>query len=273
MLRFFQNSLARLAAKSWPKHPFLGRRGTCALALGIAFNSAFVAQAVETSHTPPTQAALVADINADHSPLFLNLFAKWEKSYGTSSVHPLIAIARDKRNSDRARYIATMGAAKLGGPATAPFLTPLLRDRVWLIRSAALRALSALKNPKTAAAVLPLMKDPALVVRLEAVEAVRELKPVGASRALITALQSQENYRYGKSQWVPVKSLQALAELAELAGHDDPNVVSELKPLLDHRKDPELQKQAMLTLEALTGHKTNPALPLDQQIAEWKKYP
>ncbi len=205
-------------------------------------------------------------MNADHSPHFLTLFSKWEKTYGTASVHPLIAIARDKRNSDRNRYIATMAAAKLGGPAAAPFLAPLLRDRVWLIRSAALRALSALKNPKTAAAVLPLVKDPALVVRLEAVDAVRELKPAGGSRALIVALQSQENYRYGKSQWVPVKSLQALAEL------NDKSIVPELTPLLDHRKDPELQKQALLTLETLTGHKPDPQLSLDQQIADWKKF-
>ncbi len=239
---------------------FLSLRG-CLTASAVLLLLSLACGAAE----PPSQASLVSDINADHAPLFLNLFAKWEKSYGVSTVRPLISIARDSRNSDRVRYIAIMGAAKLGGQASATFLTPLLKDRLWLVRSATLRALAALKNPKTAAAVLPLMKDPALAVRLEAVDAVRELRPPGASRALIVALQSQENYRYGKSQWIPEKSLQALAEL------HDASVVSELKPLLDHRKDPELQKQAMLTLEALTGKKVNEKLSLNQQIEEWKK--
>lgn len=237
------------------------------LSLAILFSLVFHIVPIARASTPsPSQAALVADINADRSPLFLPLFAKWEADYGVNAVNPLVSIARDARNSDRSRYIATMGAAKLGGPAAAPYLTPLLQDRIWLVRSAALRALAALKNPKTATAVIPLLKDPALVVRLDAVDALRLLKPPGASKALVVALQSQENYRYGKSQWVPIKSLQALAEL------HDRSVVPELKPLLDHRKDPELQEQAMRTLEALTGRKTNTKLTFEQQIAEWKKF-
>ena len=158
-----------------------------------------------------------------------------------------------------------MGSAKLGGAASAPLLTPLLKDKIWLIRSATLRALAALKNPHTASAVLPLLKDSALVVRLEAVDAVKELKPAGASRALVAALRNQENYHYGKAQWVPEKALQALVELQDKA------VVPDLKPLLDHRKDPKLQKQAMLALEALTGRKTKTGLPLKKQVEDWKK--
>ncbi|MDR3608422.1 MAG: HEAT repeat domain-containing protein [Oligoflexia bacterium] len=225
----------------------------------------FTRLAQANSDTQPSQSALVTDINSERSPQFLRLLSKWQGAYGTSAVHPLISIAQDKRNSDRVRYIAIMGAAKLGGTATAPLIAPLLNDKIWLIRSAALRALSALKDPKTASAVLPLMKDPALAVRLEAVDAIRELRPPGASRALLTALHSQENYRFGKSQWVPEHSLQALAALK------DPSIASELKPLLDHRKDPELQKETIKTLEALTGKKTDTKLSFEEQIESWKK--
>ena len=78
-------------------------------------------------------------------------------------------IASDPRNEDSNRYVALMSAAKLGGPSGAPFILSFLKDRSWMMRSGALRALTALENPKTAEAVLPLLRDPALVVRAEAV--------------------------------------------------------------------------------------------------------
>jgi HEAT repeat protein len=158
-----------------------------------------------------------------------------------------------------------MGAAKLGGPAIAPKIVPLLKDKVWLIRNAALRALSALKNPATAKAVLPLLKDPALVVRAEAVEAVKTLKPAGATQALLSVLQSQDNYRFGKAQWVPQRALAALVVLHDFS------IVPYLRPLLDHQKDPELQRQTVFALQTLTGIDKDAQSPLPTQVETWKK--
>jgi hypothetical protein len=215
--------------------------------------------------TPPSQAALVQDINANKEGDFEIVLQRWTQTYGTSATQPLLSIAKDRRNSDRQRYIALMGAAKLGGPVVAEKIVPLLKDKIWLIRSAALRALSALKNPKTASAVLPLLKDPALLVRSEACEAVKVLKPKGSAQALLSVLHSQDNYRFGKAQWVPQRALAALVVIHDLS------VVPQLRPLLDHQKDPDLQRQTIFALQTLTGIDQNAHLSLTAQVDTWKK--
>jgi HEAT repeat protein len=225
------------------------------------------AAATAPTHAPhaPSQAALVQDMNAFHQADFAPVLQQWTTAYGTAAIQPLLSIAKDRRNSDRQRYIAVMGAAKLGGPAVAEKIAPLLKDKIWLVRNAALRALSALKDPKTANAVLPLLKDPALVVRVEAVEAVKALKPQGASQALLSVLRSQDNYRFGKAQWVPQRALAALIVI------NDRSIVPELRPLLDHQKDPDLQRQTVFALQTLTGINKDAEAPLVTQVATWKK--
>ncbi len=215
--------------------------------------------------TAPSQAALVSEINSNKEVEFQPLLQRWTEQYGSLASQPLLSIAQDRRNSDRQRYVAVMGAAKLGGPAVASKIVPLLKDKVWLIRSAALRALSALKDPTAAKAVLPLLKDPALVVRVEAVEAVKVLKPTGSTPALLSVLQSQDNYRFGKAQWVPQRALSALVVLHDLS------IVPYLRPLLDHQNDPDLQRQTIFALQTLTGIDKDAKLSLNAQVETWKK--
>lgn len=232
----------------------------------LLFLCAITAQASVPPAQTVLQNTLAKDIQQNSSASFEKLLSRWNHDHGAKAVEPLLAIAHDVKNTDRTRYIAVMGAAKLGGSGSAEKLVPFLRDKIWMIRTASLRALAALKNPKTSKAVLPLLKDPALVVRMEAVDTVRELKPAGASRALVQVLQSQENYRFGRAQWVPQRALQALVAL------QDPTVVPELTPLLDHRKDPDLQLKTIAALESLTGRKMgNPGLTLPEKIDRWKK--
>lgn len=208
---------------------------------------------------------LRAEIEELNSTSFEDLLDEWSTQYASTAIDPLLDLARARSNTDKVRYVALMGAAKLGGPAGAERLIPFLKDPSWMIRNASLRALGALNNPKTAPSVLPLLHDPALVVRLEAVEAVRRLRPPGSAQALVNTLRNQDNYRNGKAQWVPVQSLDVLAEL------NDASIVPALKPLLDHRHDPELQKKTIETLRALTGKKLAEGKPLPRQIVSWKR--
>src|SRR5262249_38406989 len=106
-----------------------------------------------------------ADLAQLHAPDFEPLLQKWEQAYGTDGFGTLLWLAKDKKESDSHRYIALMGAAKIGGQASAPELVPLLKDPSWMVRSAALHALGGLGNPATSEAVLTLLHDPALVVR------------------------------------------------------------------------------------------------------------
>ena len=157
---------------------------SCLIVTGalLLSTSAIAAEATPTLSSLKKELSLPRATGASNS--FEPLIQSWQKRYGTHAVEPLLELAAGNLNlDDPERYMAFMGAAKLGGKENAPKLVRFLKDRSWMIRSAALRALTALKNPSTAPATLPLLRDPALVVRLAAVDAVEKLQPPGAAEA------------------------------------------------------------------------------------------
>lgn len=213
----------------------------------------------------PSSSALRADIAvAKSSVSFGSTLRKWEKLYGTAAAHPLLKLARDKKSEDAHRYIALMGAAKLGGEKIAPAIEPFLKDTSWMMRSAALRALSILGHSGSGAKVLGLMKDPALVVRGEAASALAMLKPEGAVPALIASLENPAHYHRGKALVVPQRALEALASMRAT------EAAPLLKSLLARKGDPALQAQTIRTLESLTGKSLAPGKPLNRKVAAWE---
>lgn len=218
----------------------------------------------------PSALALRKEIAGSSKRSFAPLLRKWSTRYGSKAVGPLLQIARDEKTADPQRYVALMGAARLGGNASAPLLTPFLKSPSWMMRTASLRALSALKHPATSLEVLPLLRDPALVVRAEAVEAVRALKPAGAEEALAATALDPRNYHAGRAQWVPQLALAALRDLGARPGAR--SAAPKLAPLLDRGlSDPELQKSSFATLERLTGKKAPVGEP-GRTVAFWKTY-
>ncbi len=208
--------------------------------------------------------ALKSDLSKRQQLSFRAVLKNWETRYGVRAVGPLLEIANDPHHEDPDRYLAIMGAAKLGGTEVATGLLNLLKDRSWMIRAGTLRALTALNHPKTSAAVLPLLRDPALIVRSEAVDAVGRLKPIGAVDALLATLDQSENYHGGKAQWVPTKALSALVSL------NAKDAAPRLRPLLLHTQDPALQEQTVSALESLTGKKLKAGAPLLAKVEQWK---
>ncbi|MBI2711312.1 MAG: HEAT repeat domain-containing protein [Bdellovibrio sp.] len=179
---------------------------------------------------------------------FEKLIQSWEKRFGSQAALPLLTLARDSNTDENERYIALMGAAKLGGQPLLPEINSFLSDRSWMLRSAALRILAALGSPESGLAALPLLRDKALVVRAEAVETVRTLRPSGAALALLEALENPENYHHGKALWVPQKALQALTVL------NASEVIPEIGRFLKSKRtqsDPELRSLTQKTLLAL----------------------
>lgn len=197
---------------------------------------------------------------------FDSLLQAWETRYNTRAVDPLFSIARDRGVSDQERYMALMGAVKLGGRATGPKVETFLFDTSWMLRSGALRSLGALGAVQQSDAVLGLLKDPALVVRMEAVQAIEKLKPARAARALVSALRDPANYHHGKAQWIPQRALTALVSLKAR------NTAPDLAFLLDRKSDPELQKLTLKTLEFLTGQKLAKSQGFAAQLIAWKSF-
>ena len=242
-------------------------RRAAQMALALLAASVPLTAGANTEREPPRggiASVLKKEIARRKTLAFDDILRSWEYNFGTKAVPPLLRIAADKTNDDPDRYLAVMGAAKLGGMTVAPKLVKLLEDPSWMIRTAALRALTALNHPETAEHVLPLLRDPSLIVRTEAVEAISRLRPPGAKDALLSALEDSANYHQGKAQWVPARALQALVKM----GAKD--TAPKLRPLLFRTRDPELQKQTVQALESLTGRKLAPGAPLAARIDQWK---
>lgn len=204
------------------------------------------------------------EIHASKSHSFLALLQKWQDRYGTQAISPLLQVASDSSLDDSDRYAALMGAAKLGGTATTPWVVPYLKDRSWMLRSGALRALTALQNQDSAQSVLPLLRDPALVVRIEAIEAIEKLHPTGSTQALLQAIEAPQNYHAHKAQWVPQRALRALKNLGAR------EAIPHLRPLLTQANDPDLQAHAIDTLASLLGKSFKPGTSLALKIQSLK---
>lgn len=180
---------------------------------------------------------------------FRPLVQSWSDRFGTNAVSPLLTLARDASLPDDRRYIAVMAAAQLGGLAGAPQIHPLLEDRSWMVRSASLKALGALRHPASARPVMKSLKDRALVVRLQAVETLEQLNPPGVETALLDTLTYDPNFSAnGKALWVPYRALEALERLGARAS------IGKLEKLTTSRwakRDPKLQarlRQSITTL-------------------------
>lgn len=209
------------------------------------------------------------DLNEHKQVGFAKLLASWESKYGVNAVKPLVHLAKDKKLDDTDRFVAIMGAVKLGGAAVGPHLEPLFKDKSWLIRSGTLRILTAIKSELANKHAFALLKDKALLVRSEAVTTLSELQPKGTAHALIESLQSAQNYHGGIGQIVPYKAVTALKLLK-----DKESCRKEAKlllPLLRHYSDPKLVLATGETLSALTGKNIPANIDAKAYALAWEK--
>jgi hypothetical protein len=218
--------------------------------------------------TAPLSEVLLRDIRANHSNSFEKLLTHWEVKYGTDAYPALHKIATNSSNEDTERYIAVMGMAKLGGFASAPALTPFLKDASWMVRNATLRALTALKNPKTSPKILPLVNDRALVIRLEAVEALAALQPSGFEQAWVESIKNPANYHRGKAQWVPQKALSLLIRHLSAYRETRKHVALGLIGVAEHPLDPDLRPALVQAIERISGKRLDLNRPLSESLAQ-----
>jgi HEAT repeat protein len=208
-------------------------------------------------------------MRANHSNSFESLLTHWEVKYGTDDAYPALSrIAETRSYEGTERYIAVMGMAKLGGSPAAPALTKYLKDPSWMVRNAALHALSALKNPKTSTSVLPLLKDPALVIRIAALEAADQLKPDGLADACLAALKDPNNYYRGKAQWIPQRALGVLTRNTPSDTAERKKISLALISAAKKPQDAAMEPILLLTLEKMSGKSLDKTKPLSIALAK-----
>jgi len=217
-----------------------------------------------SSGTLGIKTQILSDLSARKSSNFASLIQSWQQKHGTRAIPHLLSIAGSTGTEDPDRYIALLGAAKLGGSGVEKDVVPFLKDKSWMLRTAALRALVAIETPSAGKSVLALLKDPALVVRMEAATAVARLRPQGSVAALLAAVRAPENYHQGIAQWVPQQAIRALVALKAR------DSAKELKTLLSHSRDPGLQKLTIAALGSLTGKTLKKGAPLSKQVEAWE---
>jgi hypothetical protein len=149
----------------------------------------------------------------------------WKERYGARTITALSELAFDRKLDEHSRYMAWMGALKLGGSQVREKLSELSRDSSWLLRQAALESLEALssstasgaktdaKTEKDLQIAIQLLKDKALLVRLRAIETISKLRPEGSRAALLETLKDAKNYVAGRALGAPKRALRVLKEL------------------------------------------------------------
>lgn len=179
--------------------------------LGLTCWSLSVAWGAPPPHSRTLEAQLVQDLHAYQGKRqFDGLIEQWRRAHGQSAVRPLLQLAQQTRLDETERYMALLGAAKIGGASVATDALPFLKSPSWMLRSGALRILSAFRATQSPELFFARLKDSALVIRTQAAVAVANLKPKGWEQALSNAVLDPLNYAGGKAQLVPQKALEAL---------------------------------------------------------------
>lgn len=220
--------------------------------------------------TPPSngkiEKQILLQLKQRKGDSFRALLNHWQKRYGSQAVPPLLRVAKNRSRSDQDRYIALMGAARLGGKAISPSLLPHLKDSSWMIRSATLRLMGAFQLKKHSSKVAKLLKDPARVVRTDAVQTLERLRPKNALELFLGVLRDPSNFHRGRAFLVAKKALVAIVKLQPPL-----QITPKLAPLLNFSKDPELLRLTVRSLEILTKDKKLAQGPLSKKVAYWKK--
>jgi hypothetical protein len=258
------------------------------LFLALILSSSFgIAREIQSASSPLAPSAVAKEIKTElinQSSVTITIdevVRKWNRRFGNLALEPLWKIIKSSPNlySDQQRYVALIAFGRIGGLDSIPKLIETIKDNSWMIRSGSLRMIgtimtanksSSQSNPTSISqvehALSKALNDPAIAVRIEAVHTIRALKLSSMIPALIANLYSPENYHAGKSQWVPEKILDTLVELKAA-----PSTSKSLKALLDHKKDPALQKKTVETLEMLHGKMLRNNGTLNDRVTAWKK--
>jgi HEAT repeat protein len=237
------------------------------VAIALALPSAELTAAKPSSAPQQLKTKLLKELELHRGRNFELLIRRWSKRYGTRATSPLLELAQTQSLDDSKRYIAVVAAGRIGGEEALAGIRKLTKDKSWMIRSACLNVLAALKQPRDHAALLARTKDKALVIRKQAVEILGKVRVPGAKPSLIEAVMDPRNYHRGKALWVPQKAILALTQYS-LSLKD----AKKLLPVLEKPSDNGIRLLTLKLLERRWGkNRPSPKGPKISTLDYWKK--
>ena len=132
---------------------------------------------------------------------------------GDQTIPELIKHFKNPSNKWQSRWICAQVLGKMGGDESQEALMRGLKDKLFLIRLASVKALTPLQGKGIASALEKMLSDKAMVVRSEAALAIAQRGSTSSVEALTRELFESRNFHRGKSLWVREDILKALGNL------------------------------------------------------------
>lgn len=156
----------------------------------------------------------------------------------------LIQELQTSSNRWEARWFSAIALGKRGSEDARKALLKASQDELFIIRQAAIQALSYFEDQETLAAIRGALDDSAMVVRSEAVDAIMARRDVNAIDALEQQLYKKHNFQKGRSMWIRPQIVHAFGVLGVPEGLD---------PLMTalRDKDPKVVEQSCKSLQSL----------------------
>ncbi|MFH1262667.1 MAG: HEAT repeat domain-containing protein [Pseudomonadota bacterium] len=134
---------------------------------------------------------------------------------GTPAVPPLVSLFQDASASWQARWIVGIALGRLGTKTAREALEKGMTDSLFLIRMAAIQALTSRGDSSVAALLRPALSDRAMVVRCKAVDSLEALKDGDSIPDLVKELGAPRNFYRGRSLWIRGRIVDALGSIGD----------------------------------------------------------
>lgn len=190
---------------------------------------------------------------------------------GSASTPLLLEVMKSPAFPDQNRWVATMSLGKVMGKNASKVLVRFLEHPYWMMKLAALKALTALKvkEPGAVANYEKLLKDNSLVVRSSAVQTMKLLELKQSASHLVTLLQDERNYTQQAGQR---QSTDIIDQTVIILGQWKYDPAKELFKKLMLREDSMTLSYALdYSLEQMTG-KNSPRGDLESKKNFWKQH-
>jgi HEAT repeat protein len=184
---------------------------------------------------------------------------------GATELSGVMAVAKDADADARVRWVAVRALGEIGGDACKQALVGMLADPMPAMRAAAAGGLGDLGARDTVAQLGPLLADPAVIVRAAAAEALGKIGSKDAVPALVSALESRDNYHRGSSLWVRRHYVLALGLIG------DKSAVGALLRGLDDA-DPGVVEASVYALEQVAGFHMKDGRDAREEKEAWRRW-